>query len=1040
MRNNFSLSAVVIFVVLISAFICQGQKSENNQLSRQFNVIVWDESRGAPANVMAMAQSPEGYLWIGSENGISCFDGIKFLSFTRQNVKELTEDDCSSLLAGRDGTMFFGLYGGNLVKFRDGRFSPLGSEETFHKKTITHLCEDGSGNLWIATDGSGLFMYDKEKFIPFTAKEGPLSEAVNTMIRGNGNEVWIGTDAGLCRIKDGNISNYTLRDGLPCRDAVTALYFDQDQKLWIGDASGNLCFFNQGKFGKLPSSQFNNTGKINVITEDAEGNLWIGTEGEGLIIGLKKQQTFNRITTHDGLSADIVKCIILNREGDMLVGTQGNGLNRFRKNILRTYSTPDGLSDRNVLCLFKDSDFRIWIGYQNGCIDRFAEGKFENLSAFSSIDGFPVFSITEDKHLNIWIATIGKLIMYDGKKTSIFNSSNKLGNTLFHALYTSRDGSVWAGTDAGIYIIKGENVTTLTKKDGLSDGRIFCFLEDHKGRMWIGTQEGGINIYDQGKIKQVTAENGLSDNLILSIYEDKEGTIWVGTGHNGLNRIDAKTEKIDFIGDAIGSPRMITFITEDIQGTLWFGSENGILAAERKELNSYASGKIKNINYRSYGTAEGMVSMVCMGGVFPAGCFGPNGQIWVSTTAGIADIDPGEINTPVIVSSPSIEDVVVNNKSYGRSASYLLPAGGIHTEISYTAPSFIDPEKQNFRYKLTGYDREWINAGNRRVAYYTKLPPGNYEFRVQACNHIGKWSDNEAVIKIHVKPFFYQSIWFIISIILVVILIFYLFLKYRIRQVREKELELLVAERTEEIRKLNEDLEQKVIDRTAQLAASNTELEAFSYSVSHDLKAPVRRIEGLILALNEDYAEKLDNTARDFLNRISESVANMSQLIDELLKLSRIARQELERMEVNLSGMATRICDQLQKTYPGRKVETVIQPDVVIDCDARLMQIALQNLLDNAWKYTSKNPLARIELGCIQKDGKPLIFIRDNGVGFDMAHYNKLFTPFQRLHSEDQFTGTGIGLATVKRIIIRHGGTIRAESEADKGTTFFFTL
>lgn len=1040
MKNIWLLFGLIISTTLTPISVSLCQTSGNIELARQYNIIIWNETKNAPGNVMAMAQSHDGNLWMGSENGISCFDGLSFRSFTRQNVKELSEDDCSSILVARDSSIYFGLYGGILVQFRNEHFTALGSGETFHGKTITALCEDDSGSIWIVTDGNGLFRYKQGKFTPLTVKDGVPSSAINTIAKGNGEEIWLGTDEGLSRIKGGNITHFTTKNGLPSSHGVTALFTDPDQRLWIGDASGKLCFYDHGKFSPMLPMHSGFTEKINVITDDKEGNLWIGTEGNGIIIFLKNLQLFTKITMKEGLSADIVKCIIRNQEGDMLVGTQGNGLNRLRKNILRTYEKVDGLSENMVMCLFKAKDQSVWISYQNGCINRYQNGRFEDLSSYFKIDGLPVFSITEDKNNTFWVATIGKLIRFDGHKTSFFNPGIDLGNTLFHALYTGTDGAVWAGTDAGIYIIQGEKVTTLTKKDGLSDGRIFCFLEDHFGKMWIGTQEGGINIFDHGKITQITTEDGLSDNLILSIYEDSGGSVWVGTGHNGLNHIDGKTGKIVFLGDAIGSPRMVTFITEDKNGTMWFGTEDGILAAEKKDLELFIDGKSGKINVRGFGTPEGMVSMVCMGGVFPSGCITPDGHIWIPTTAGIVSVEPSFAWIQPIDSKIAVEDLILNNKSFGKTSTYILPAGGVHVEIKYSAPSFISPEKQIYRYKLEGYDREWINAGTRREAYYTKLPPGNYNFRVQVCNHLGLWSEKEALVSIHVKPFFYQTIWFIVACIIIVISVFYLFLKYRIRQIREKELELLVVERTEEIRKLNEDLEQKVADRTAQLAASNTELEAFSYSVSHDLKAPVRRIEGLILALTEDYADKLDTTARDFLQKISESIENMGQLIDELLKLSRIARQELERMEVNLSGMAQRICDQLGKANPGRNIKITIQPDIIIDCDARLVQIALQNLFDNAWKYSAKNPQSAIEFGCIQKDDKQLLFIHDNGVGFDMGHYNKLFTPFQRLHSPDQFSGTGIGLATVKRIVIKHGGSIWAESEPDKGTTFYFNF
>jgi light-regulated signal transduction histidine kinase (bacteriophytochrome) len=231
-----------------------------------------------------------------------------------------------------------------------------------------------------------------------------------------------------------------------------------------------------------------------------------------------------------------------------------------------------------------------------------------------------------------------------------------------------------------------------------------------------------------------------------------------------------------------------------------------------------------------------------------------------------------------------------------------------------------------------------------------------------------------------------------------------------------------------------------VTDRTAQLEAANRELEAFSYSVSHDLKGPVRRIDSIARAFIEDYFLTLDDTEKDFLKKINESASSMNVLIDELLKLSRIMRHDIDKMQVNISEIARDINHEIKKLNPGRKVRLMIQEGLLDYCDPKLIRIVFQNLFDNAWKYSGKEKESVIEFSRTIKDGKSVYLVRDNGVGFDMAYYDKLFTPFQRLHSDDQFTGTGIGLATVKRIIVKHGGLIWAESSPGEGTRFYFTL
>jgi light-regulated signal transduction histidine kinase (bacteriophytochrome) len=293
-----------------------------------------------------------------------------------------------------------------------------------------------------------------------------------------------------------------------------------------------------------------------------------------------------------------------------------------------------------------------------------------------------------------------------------------------------------------------------------------------------------------------------------------------------------------------------------------------------------------------------------------------------------------------------------------------------------------------------------------------------------ACNNDGVWNETGASYAFELKPHFYQTYWFLTFIILMIAGAGFGIYRFRVWQILQRE----------------KALEQRIHERTKQLEVANKELEAFSYSVSHDLRAPLRSIDGFSVALLEDYTDKLDEQGKDFLQRVRAASQHMEHLIDDIINLSRVMRSDMQRTSVNLSSIAQSISSELGNTQPDRKVAFIISPDLVVQADRNLMMIAMENLLENAWKFTSKHETAKIEVGAMIREGQKVYFVRDDGDGFDMTFADKLFGAFQRMHSAADFKGTGIGLATVRRIIHRHGGQIWAEADKGKGATFYFTI
>jgi len=1036
------LKTAMLMLVFFPAFQTPTAYSQKNLIEisgSSFQVRNWLPGNNAPASIFKIAQTPDGYLWLANEFGLYRFDGIHFTYLNESSSGPFKYQDCGALYLTHDSALLAGFSKGLILRYKNQGWSVLDSEKIFMNKNITAISEDADHNLWIGLAGNGVIRYNHNASKAFTVTEGLCDNNVNVIYQGKGREVWVGTDNGLCAIEVDKINRYTWLDGLK-HLKINALWMDSANTLWIGSANGHLFYLKNGKISYQEEKLGMIKSCIKQITGFGEKTLAIATEGQGVILLNTESGKTEQLDTRKHLASNLVLSLYRDMEDNLWAGTMASGLSRIRTIPIQMLKTGNGLSGDCITSIIQSSDGSVWVGNSTGGIDRIIDNRIQNLGSEVGVGKYPVFSIAFDDSNNTWVGSLKTLIKFDGHTSKHFDARQGLNCTYFHALYAGKDGKLWIGTDQGIFIMKNESVSEiLTTKDGLPSNKIFCFLEDRKGSIWAGTQDGGLARIRDGKIKSYGIKQGLPDNMILCLHLDSLDKIWIGTGQNGLVWLDPETETfIPVMPKKLSSA--IGFIFEDRSGYLWFGGNDGLTAVKFNILQNSIQKKNSPLflHHIDFDTAIGFPGLNM--GLFPGAWKLKNGQFWFPSAGGIAIINPQNSLSWSSKPVPLIDSVLIDNRTSVKQETYKVDAGMMRLEIHYTAPSFISPEELTFRCRLAGFDRDWDSVGVRRTAYYTNVPPGDYTFEVQVINNLGDLSPATASIKIHVLPFFYQTWWFILLCIIAGLALIILIIEYRIRYVREKELEALVTARTEEIKKLNEQLEQKVLDRTAQLEASNKELEAFSYSVSHDLKGPVRRIDSITRAFIEDYFSTLDDTEKDFLKKITDSANSMNVLIDELLKLSRIVRHDIDKMQINLSDIALDINQEIKKLNPGRKVHLMIQESLLDYCDPKLMRIVFQNLFDNAWKYSAKEKESVIEFSRTKKDGKTVYVIRDNGVGFDMTYYDRLFTPFQRLHSDDQFTGTGIGLATVKRIILKHGGLIWAESSPGEGTRFYFTL
>jgi ligand-binding sensor domain-containing protein len=549
------------------------------------------------------------------------------------------------------------------------------------------------------------------------------------MYEDSGGSLWAGTYTGLFRIVGGKI----LRD----------------------DLAGDLAW-----------------APIACISEDARGTLWVSTMAGGLfqlpdnkasaaeVTGSTPTPIdFNPAGAPAGNRADV---IFSDREGTIWLGTSNYGLLRASKQVVRVYSKRDGLSSDNVYPVFEDRQGAVWIGSWPGRLVRFKEGKF----TYSGEPTLPT-AIAEDRDGALWLGkNVGLERFNSGKWT---DEETILGMPTrsyeVDAIHQDRQGTMWFGTSEGLVSYQDGARKFYTTSDGLAGKAIKVILEDRQGALWFGTY-GGLSRLTDGKFTSYTKSDGLASDHVRSLYEDGEGVIWVGTYDGGLSRI--KDGRITTYTTNEGLFNNGVFqILDDQRGNFWMSSNLGIYRVTRQELNDFADGKIHKVTCISYGKRDGMLTAECNGGTAPSGVRTRDGRLWVSDADRRCSHQPADVPLNSLPPPVLIEGLVVDGMPAGRGSQVRILPGQEAFEVHYTGISFINPEYVRFRFRMEGLDKDWVEAGTRRAAFYSHLPPGSYRFRVVAANASGAWNLEGASLEVIVEPPFWRTWWFSMMVVAV---------------------------------------------------------------------------------------------------------------------------------------------------------------------------------------------------------------------------------------------------------------------------------
>jgi len=802
------LVASIVLCFGEAVFAQGGRRIETRPLTGYIHGV-WQIEQGLPQNtIQAVTQTRDGYLWLGTQEGLVRFDGAAFTVFDREHYPELHSDNVQTLLAERDGSLWFGTETGGVTHLANGRFTAFGTTEGLKALAVRALTQDASGTLWAATYGGGLHRFDGRRFVQVDPRITGSVRGSSLLADSSG--LWMGTyDAGV-RHLSARAEAALHKEELFPTDA-RALLRDRRGMLWAGLRHG-VSTFSGGKWTTLAVGLPDDI--ITSLTEDRLGGIWIGTAGHGVY--RYSAGSLASFTQADGLSAARVRSVFEDREGNIWVGTEGGGLNRLRRGAFLTYGEREGLSSDIAYAVYEDRNGAMWVGTQHDGVNRLSGDRFVNYSAKQGLTSPSVLALAGDAKGNLWVGTEGGgAFRLTGDRFISGGLPPNLGKTTVYAIDDDGRGCLWFGTSGkGLVGNCGGRMSVLNAKSGLGSDIVLSVAHDSDGALWIGTYQGGVTRYADGKFTTYTTKDGLGSNTVFAILADRDGIVWAATYEGGLSRF--RNGKWTTIGTKNGLASNTLFtVLDDGLGSLWMSSNKGVMKIAKSEFRRLSVGGGGIVRTVVYGRADGMGSAECNGAVQPAGWRGRDGRLWFPTIKGVSVVDPARAMIPLPPPPVHIENVVIDGRSIGAggSAEMVLDPATANLEVHYTGLSLGEPEAVRFRYRLDGYDGDWVDAGGRRVAYYTRLAPGDYRFRVTAADKNGAWNPAVVTVAFYKPPYFYQTRWFYPVVALLLVGLALSGYQLRVRRLRAdaERLRKLVDERTMSLEEANRELQRLTI-------------------------------------------------------------------------------------------------------------------------------------------------------------------------------------------------------------------------------------
>ena len=797
--------------------LCQCALGLNPSLDvSQYAHTAWTVQDGFSAgNIYAMAQTPDGYLWLGTEFGLFRFDGVRIIPWTPPAGQHLPEQNINCLLVTRDGTLWIGTFSG-LVTWSGGK---LTRRPEVGAQFVASLFEDREGTVWAATleTPTGRLCAIRSGGGQCYGQDGAFGRAVWALYEDNSGALWAAAESGLWRWKPGAPRRYATPE-------LIGLSKTDDGRLLIAMHGRGLMQLSADKVESYPLQSALNPNKAlrdrdvdsNRLLRDRDGGLWIGTVERGLIhVHHGRTDVFTR---SDGLSGDVILSVLEDREGNIWTASTG-GLDRFREFPVSTVSVKQGLSSDATQSVLAATDGSVWVGAHDG-LTRWKNGEARVFRKANGVPDDAPESLYQDDRGRIWVSTRhGSAFLKDGR----FVAVDALPAGEVHFITGDNAGNLWmAGHQRFFHMLEGRLVEQIPwSKLGRTQSAAVLLPDRGQDGVWLGFWvNGGLSYFKDGRLRvPYTAADGLGEGPVPDLQLDRDGALWAATEQGGLSRV--KDGRIATLTSKNGLPcDAIHWSIEDDDRSLWLYTACGLVRIRRTELDAWIVDPKRRIKPAVWGAEDGVrIRSSAASAYGPRATKSTDGKLWFVTGEGVQVVDPHHLAANQLPPPVHIEQIAADHKTYwqhlpGADVSNLhLPALTRDLQIDYTALSLVAPERNRFRYKLEGRDRDWIDAGNRRQAFYTDLKPLRYRFRVIASNNSGVWNETGESLDFSVDPAYYQTTWFSLSCVGVCLIVLWALYQLRLRQLSQQfnmRLEDRVNERTRIASDLHDTLLQSV--------------------------------------------------------------------------------------------------------------------------------------------------------------------------------------------------------------------------------------